>query len=77
MLGEGSSVQGVLRDGNEDPRVGRGDEHANEEGDTGGCASCEEDLGGVGGVAVTLCSKQVESRLVDRSTRMRDGTYLG
>jgi hypothetical protein len=54
VLGQGGGVKRVLRDGDEDARLGRGDEHGDEEGDAGRSTGGEEDMIGVGWMAIAI-----------------------
>jgi hypothetical protein len=57
VLRERGGVEWVLRDGDEDARIRRVDEHVDEQRDTRGGARGEEDIVGRGGVGVSFCGR--------------------
>jgi hypothetical protein len=69
---ESGGVEGVLRNGDEDAILGRGNKGLEEVGDTGGSAGSDVDLRWRGRVAVTLCENDAVSRLNEKRGRGRE-----
>lgn len=54
VLSESGGVEGVLRDGDQDTGLGRGDENVEQQGYTGRGTCGEEDVLGIAGEAITI-----------------------
>ena len=58
MLCEGSGIERVLGNGNENTGGRGGDEHVNEEGDAFGGTSCEVNILRIGRESVAFCTRK-------------------